>query len=311
MRAAIAGDTSFTYYCLEYLCRSGVTDLTLILPRANHIDNYDRAEFESLIGEFGLPLLQFPFAPDEKNIHGIDLLISLEWPGRLRLPLNARLGVVSTNLARQFSAKNLSDLAAALDSGADHFRLELTFVSPDAKNNAIIAAVVLPICPVDNLRSLKTKAAAATARQLLRILTEGHISDETCTTGGSTTLSTRIDRVIDWRRPASELQNKIRAYTHPGPGCITRIENHNLCVWHGHEFDRSGNIYEQAEPGTVLDVVEEVGIVVQTSNGSFLITKIQQAGSPELPSWVWAYGFHLKPNDRFDTPRQERIAVTV
>ncbi len=310
MKVAVAGDTSLTYYCLEYLCRSGVTDLALILPRTNHIDNYDRAEFEPLIGEFGLPLLQFPFAADENIIPGIDLLISLEWPNRLHLSLNPRLGMISTNLARQFSGKNLTDLAAALDSAADHFRLELTFVSPDSKKNAVIAAVDLPICSLDNLRSLKTKAAAATARQLLRILTENNILNEACSIGGSATLSKRIDRVIDWHRPASELQNKIKAYTHPGPGCISSIENHSLYVWHGHEFDGSDNIYDQAEPGTVLDVVEEVGIIVQTSKGSILITKIQQAGSPELPSWVWAYGFHLKPNDRFDTLRQELITAT-
>ncbi len=311
MKAAIAGNTSLTYYCLEYLCRSGMTDLILILPRNNHNDNYDLAEFDSLVREFALPYFKIPVPHDENDIPEVDLLVCLEWPERLRLPLNPRSGVISTNLFRQFSTKSISDLAAALDSGADHFKLELALASPATEKKTIVAAVELPICEFDNLRSLKTKAAAATARQLLGMLTEGRFLGENNPRAGTGLLTSRFDRAIDWYRPVGEIQNKVRAYTHPGPGCITRMENHSLYVWHGHAFDKSSGIYERAEPGTVLDVVEEVGIALQAADGSFLITKIQQAGAPELPSWVWAYGFHLKPGDRFDSVSQGRVTLAV
>lgn len=307
MKTALAGNTSLTKYCLEYLCRAGVADLSLILPRKNHVDGYDRADFDSLAGEFSLPVLQMPFAKDEATFQGTDIVVNLEWPDKLRLPLRPNHGIISTNLRRQFSNDGLTDIAAALCSGAQNFELQILFAQTKSDVPLIIDTVTLSIFPIDNLRSLKTKAAAAIARKLHGILSHGKIPEAINISHQFETRPLKIDRTIDWFRPASELQNKIKGFTHPGPGCLTRIEDNHLLIWHGHEYDRSDALYESAEPGTVLDIVEEVGVIVQTATGPFLITKIQQFGSPELPSWVWAHGFHLKAGDKFDVAKKTQV----
>lgn len=117
--------------------------------------------------------------------------------------------------------------------------------------------------------------------------------------------------MIDWGKGAMFLHNMFRAYTHPGPGSYTWHDDKKMIIWRGHYFDLLENAYDEADPGTIVDVIEELGVVVKTGHGLFLVTRIQSLGSPELPAWVWASERHVVSNEKFETYLNNKQAIDV
>jgi hypothetical protein len=302
VKIAIAGNTSLAYYCAEKLCRNGVPIDLVFLPHKESTDPYDAVDFSPLAGEFKFRQVWLPQTKDIIEMPAIDLLIKLEWPEKIIVPVVPRIAVLDTNLVGQYNQNHFFDIAAELFSGKSELEVQLICPPNGTGLKSVIANSRIAINMFDDVRSLKSKAAAILTEMvhkfskdingLMKISSDGlrpHI------------FKTSIQRNINWHDDVISVHNLIRALTHPGPGAITELDGYRFYIWHGHLYDASDNIYINAQPGTVLEVIEELGVVVLTARGSFLVTRIQPAGAPELPAWVWASEFHVKAGDLFVT----------
>jgi methionyl-tRNA formyltransferase len=79
---------------------------------------------------------------------------------------------------------------------------------------------------------------------------------------------------IDWSRPASEIDAKIRAFT-PWPLCRTHVLERELLVLDAHPADEITGAVPAARPGGVIGVGKKSGILVQTGAGLLAVTRLQ------------------------------------
>ncbi|MFK3789227.1 bifunctional UDP-4-amino-4-deoxy-L-arabinose formyltransferase/UDP-glucuronic acid oxidase ArnA [Pseudomonas piscis] len=124
-----------------------------------------------------------------------------------------------------------------------------------ADAGAIIAQERVAIERSDTALSLHHKlrdAAASLLRDTLPALAQGKISE---TVQDESTASyfgrrTAADGKLDWKRPAEELFNLVRAVTQPYPGAFCAVGEHKLIVWSAEVA--KGN--EGQAPGRVISV---------------------------------------------------------
>jgi hypothetical protein len=309
-KIAIAGNTSLAYYCAQKLCRNGAPVEMVFLPRKGSAEQYDAVDFSPLAGEFRIRQVSLPITRDQSELPAIDILIKLEWPERIKIPINPSIASLSVNLTGQYSNNQLLDVAACLGLGNSEFDLQLLGSTKEHPDLAVIAQSTIAINIFDDVRSLKSKAAVIIARMLLENILALAQSEPLVIAPVAPAISkAALDKAIDWNKDSATIHNQIRSLTHPGFGAITEFDGRRLYVWHGHQYDIPGSIYGAARPGTILDSIEELGVVVQTSKGAFLITKIQPAGSPELPAWIWSYDYHIQTGDVFTNAGAMLITV--
>lgn len=323
MNISIAGNTSLAYYCLNKLCRGGHKVVDVFICGKNQIQTTDIADFTNLAGEFGLSIIKFPAGNGKAALKETDLLLNLEWPNNLPLPIKPKIGTLTSNLAGQYNGENLYDIAADIYLGRKAIEVQLLLDESrldDPSANQIIheppffkvlSYAEFELTPLDDLRCAKAKAAGnlwmLLEKAIARIGKAGTIPQPLKREINFS--KTRVDRAIDWNKGAMYLHNFIRAFTHPGPGAYTWHDDSRLYVWRGHYFDLAEQYQEDTEPGTIIDIIEELGIVVKTSHGTFLITRIQAAGMPELPAWIWAGDAHIVVGDKFQIINENEKVV--
>ncbi len=102
------------------------------------------------------------------------------------------------------------------------------------------------------------------------------------------------DGRIDWRKPATDIHNKIRAlsgwpsaYAFYKGKMIKIIETEAI-------FTANKNT-----PGTV-ETVEKDGIYVSTGNGTLKIKRVKPEGKKEMDACAFVSGYRIKPGDKLD-----------
>lgn len=117
MEIIIAGNSSFAYYSLVKLCRKGFPVAKVIVPDKNAYRSVDSVDFSGLVGEFDLELIKITGSDRDDKVIETDVLINLEWPDTLKLPVKSRIARIGSNLAGQFSDGFLVDIAAEMYNG--------------------------------------------------------------------------------------------------------------------------------------------------------------------------------------------------
>lgn len=81
---------------------------------------------------------------------------------------------------------------------------------------------------------------------------------------------------INWSDTATQLERNIRAFN-PWPGTFFRYQDKNIKVWQANVLPEK----TEASPGTVLSV-DKSGIIIATSDGQLVLTKIQIPGKKPM-----------------------------
>lgn len=143
----------------------------------------------------------------------------------------------------------------------------------------ILLQCVEPIGADDTGGSLHDRLAAAgaallaeTLRALARGTLRGRPQDE-----DQATLAPKLikaDGRLDWRRPAVELERRVRAFN-PWPVCFSPLpDGGTLRVWQASVEDRAAGVM----PGQVLDVGGVAGPLVATDTGALRLRTVQSVG---------------------------------
>ena len=153
----------------------------------------------------------------------------------------------------------------------------------------------IPIAPEDTAATLHDRLAVLGARLVVDALRNfGQLQPAPQPEAG-VTYARKIDKTeatLDWRRPAAELANKIRAFD-PFPGAVAGLRQTPVKIW------RAMAVEGQGEAGQVL-AANDKGIIVACGEGALRLVELQKPGGRRLPVRDFLCGFPLAAGNRWD-----------
>ncbi|MFY9608585.1 MAG: methionyl-tRNA formyltransferase [Blastocatellia bacterium] len=107
----------------------------------------------------------------------------------------------------------------------------------------------------------------------------------------------RDDGLIDWRRTAKEIANRVRAFQ-PWPGAYTFIQGSRLTIWRAKEVSLESRDSEApGQPGTIARI-DQTGVLVWCSGPTLLrVEEMQLEAKRRLPARDVANGLRLAVGD--------------
>ena len=192
-------------------------------------------------------------------------------PPFLDLAPNGALNIHASLLPRWRGA---APIQRALLAGDRETGISIMRMDAGLDTGPVISRHPLAIADEDDAGSLHDKLAALGGEAIAAAL-EGNLEATPQPKDGATYARkiTREDAVLDWTRPALELERVVRAMR-PVPGATTTLEGQAIKVRRAHLASGSG------APGTVIDAQER--IVVACGEGALAIAELQRAGGKPL-----------------------------
>ena len=219
-----------------------------------------------------------------------DLCLSISYDQILRAPLLAtpRLGFVNFHAGKlpRYRGRNIINWAIIngepeigltahfMDEGIDtgDIILQKTFSITWSDTYGTVLQRIVEAFPEFVLEAVK-QVATGSARPVKQELVQGTYF------GGRE----NGDEWLDWSDTSTNLYNKIRAITHPGPGARTLDDDKEVIIWNS-AYDTSWPKYI-ATPGQVVGR-DAAGALVKTGDSVLLVTEIQfQNCECEVPAW--------------------------
>lgn len=102
----------------------------------------------------------------------------------------------------------------------------------------------------------------------------------------------REEEKIDWRRPATDIYNLIRALS-PQPAAYTSFGEHRFKIFSARVTDSN----RAASPGEIVKIGPQT-MVVQCADGALDLQELQLAGKKRMPSSEFLKGFKLNVGDK-------------
>jgi methionyl-tRNA formyltransferase len=102
------------------------------------------------------------------------------------------------------------------------------------------------------------------------------------------------DVILDWTQPTQKIYNLIRG-SNPAPGATTFFRGEKLKIWEGSPCAGKGN------PGEIIAIHSDKGIVISTSDGAILATRVQYKETGKISVAEFGEKIGLNIGDRLDT----------
>jgi methionyl-tRNA formyltransferase len=144
---------------------------------------------------------------------------------------------------------------------------------------AMLLKLNCPITRKDTASSLHDRLAKLGAEAIIIALDQLSTLATTPQNDGQATYAgklTKQEAIIDWQRPAEELDRQVRAFN-PWPVAQTSVNGQTLRIWAAQPLTDNAN----ATPGTVI-ACNKQGIDVACGEGVLRITRLQPAGSKPM-----------------------------
>ncbi len=198
-------------------------------------------------------------------------------PEVLRLPPYGCLNLHPSLLPRY---RGPAPIQAALLNGDTETGVTVMLMTEEVDAGPILAMERESIGPEDTAETLGERLAqrgARLMRETLRRWLAGEITPQPQDDSQATYCPriTKADGEIDWRRPAVEIERRIRAFT-PWPGCYTFWRGRRLKI--GRARVRPDL---QAPPGQVMPA--DGGAAVGTGEGALMLLEVQPEGKRMMP----------------------------
>jgi methionyl-tRNA formyltransferase len=250
---------------------------------------------KQLAEERGIPVLQ-PASPKEEGF--ADALAVFEPQALAVVAYGHILPIAVLDIAPAMNAhfsllpryRGAAPVQRALMDGATETGVSVFLLEPTVDTGPVVAVERVEVGPEETAGELLDRLAPIGARLLVRALDdlEGGTLSPVPQTDVEASPAPKIrpeEAEIDWRRPARDLANLVRALN-PQPGAFTTARGKRLLVWRARPADGAG------EPGTVLTAGPD--LVVATGSGGLALTKVQVAGKRALPAEEFLRGYRLE-----------------
>jgi methionyl-tRNA formyltransferase len=158
-----------------------------------------------------------------------------------------------------------------------------------------------PIHPTDTSVDIETRLAALGADLLietLRKIEQGQAvpqpQDESQATLAR--IISKEDGVVDWRMPAQQIENRLRAFT-PWPGLTTRMGTTRIKLLAARPLSAPA---AHAPAGEVLAITPEGLQVVCGEQTTLQVSRLQPESGRAMDAWAFAQGRRLAAGMRFE-----------
>ncbi|MDR1995658.1 methionyl-tRNA formyltransferase [Azonexus sp.] len=210
----------------------------------------------------------------------------------LGLPRFGCLNIHASLLPRWRGA---APIQRALLAGDDESGVCIMQMEAGLDTGPVLLREALAIAADETAATLHDKLAVLGARLVVDVLDCLPMPAATQPAEG-VTYAHKIDKaeaIIDWIRPAAELDRHIRAFN-PFPGAQARFAGQPVKLW------RAVLVAGSGEPGTIL-AVDRRQIVVACGDGALAVSELQKAGGKRLPVNQFLAGHPLQVGQRFET----------
>jgi methionyl-tRNA formyltransferase len=203
-----------------------------------------------------------------------------------------RLGCVNIHASLLPRWRGAAPIQRAILAGDGSTGITLMQMDKGLDTGAMLSRAALPILESDTTGSLHDKLAELGAREIVALLPSLAAGQVVATPqdGALATYAAKIGKEearLDWRRPARELDRRIRAFN-PFPGAFCLIDQEPLKIWRAKRVDDSGTA------GQVLAVTPH-GFRVACGEGALEIGEVQKAGGKRLMAAAYLAGHGLQP----------------
>jgi methionyl-tRNA formyltransferase len=215
----------------------------------------------------------------------------------LDLPLRGCLNVHASLLPRWRGA---APIQRAIEAGDAETGVTLMQMDAGLDTGAMLLVQRVPIAARETGASLHDKLAQAGGRLIVQALARapGNGLAPVPQPEAGVSYAHKIDKqeaLIDWRRPASEIERQIRAFD-PFPGAASRLGAELIKLWNS-EIDSELSISDKG-CGTILSANPD-GVRVACGSGVLRVTALQRAGGKRLAAADFLRGYPLTPGMRF------------
>lgn len=303
MKVALIGSVSSSWYALDALIK-GCVEITAILgvdeSRADKISDY--RSLRSLAEKANIPFLSFvkvsepgveeflaEHIPDMIWVIGLSQLVP---ESLIKIAPYGGVGFHPTLLPE---GRGRAPVAWTILKGA-RAAVNLFFLTDEPDAGDIIVQREVKVLPDDYSEDLIHRTNLVLRDVILELaplIKSGEIPRTTQDHSKATYYPKRspANGLIDWSDSTDAIYRLIRAAGRPYPGAFSWCRGHKLIVWRG-KPSQSQELPDQAQPGCILEVDKEKGILVATGDGGIWMTEVGLEGI-EQPERLLQVGTQL------------------
>jgi methionyl-tRNA formyltransferase len=164
----------------------------------------------------------------------------------------------------------------------------------------VLARKIVPVADDDNAESLTKKLFAAAGPLLTKVLREiatgkvKYVPQDNAAATFAPTL-TKESGEIDWRKSADEINGRIRALI-TWPTAHTFFRGQRLKIFSA-RLEPLDIAIQEKQPGLILEIVKNEGILVATGRGSLLLLELQLEGKKRMKAYDLVIGHDVKTGE--------------
>lgn len=216
----------------------------------------------------------------------------------LKIP---RLGCINIHASLLPRWRGAAPIAYAILAGDSVTGITIMQMDRGLDTGDMLLQLRSPIHPDDSARSLHDRLSALGAQALVQTLPalEGGTLWPRPQDEGQATYAAKLDKgaaVLDWDRPAAELERRVRAFD-PWPVACTTAGDEPLRVWRAAVVAATPG----AVPGTVLAAGRE-GIDVACREATLRLLTVQRPGGRPIAAADYLHAHPLPPGTRLGRP---------
>lgn len=295
MKVVFIGIVNIGWHCLKALLESRANvvgiftaDKQEMIKISNmHADYF--SEFDDLALKYGVPLYKIGDVSMPLDIRRLrelepDIIFCIGWPQIikreiLQIPQYGCVGIHPTLLPER---RGGAPINWCLIDGLSKSGVTLFYFSEGVDSGDIIAQREFEITLKDTAGTVMnnvTNIAVELIKEYYPLLEKGNAPRLPQDDAKATYTRRRRpeDGIIDWKRTSLSIYNWIRALTLPFPGAFTYWNKEKVIIWES-ELLKGYRPHFDRQPGEILDIMDNKGIVVATGDSCILVKTVEVGG---------------------------------
>ncbi len=286
MKIGYYGDGPWAHQAIDRMIDDSKYSIQWVVTRFGSNDDYLKQKAKDI----GVPHYEHPNVNQEDFIQEIsrlpvDLMVSMSFDQIIKRHLFQLppLGFINCHAGALPFYRGRNCLNWAIINGEKQFGVTVHYIDEGVDTGDIIRQDFVPIAKDDTYATVLQKAHDQCADTLIAALNdfvEGKVERksqaEIDSKGSYFPRRIKGDEIINWKLPAEDIYNFIRAITVPGPCARTYAAGNEIAIIEcDQRIQESGS--EEA-PGTILSA-DDKGFLVQTGAGAVKVTRASNPNS--------------------------------
>lgn len=262
---------------------------------------------KALAMEYNMPIFQPEDINSAQSLEQIkslkpDLIIAIAYGLKIKKAVreSAKFGAINLHPSLLPELRGAAPVPFALWQGKPFTGLTIFQLTSKMDAGPIYLQKPCYIFPDENATDLSERLAYIGSQMLLTLLQDWQNNPQQPIPQDETkaTYCRKLDKedcLIDWSKPAHDIQCQIMALAFT-PGAYTMFRNKQLKVLFTEIIDKNSDL----PVGSIVKVLKNIGIIIQTKDKQLLLKTVQPAGKQIMDAWSYSLGARLQIGERFE-----------